>query len=159
MRLTMGTNTGTELKCRYHGWRFAGETGMCTFIPAHPEQTPPRAAVVRSYRSAERYGLIWIARGDVVSEPGVPDLHGPPVVTLRSVTMHVPQRDVAAALAAEPADASTFYLLQPQSATVTTVHGIVAADVDAGERLALLRGHNERLTKLRRNLEGGAVIA
>jgi len=159
MRLTLGTNTGTELKCRYHGWRFAGATGMCTFIPAHPEQTPPRAAVVRSYQSAERYGLIWIARGAVGSAPDVPGLHGPSIVTLRSVTMHAPLRDVVSALAAEPPAASTFHLLQPQSANVTTVHGIVAADVAAGERLALLREHNERLTSVRRNLESGAVIA
>jgi phenylpropionate dioxygenase-like ring-hydroxylating dioxygenase large terminal subunit len=159
MRLTLGTNTGTELKCRYHGWRFAGETGACTFIPAHPEQTPPRAAVVRSYQSAERYGLIWIARGAVESEPDVPGLHGPPVITVRSVTMHAPHREVAAALAAEAPPASTRYLLQPQSAGVTTVHGIVAADVGAGERLALLREHNARLTALRRNLESGVAVS
>jgi phenylpropionate dioxygenase-like ring-hydroxylating dioxygenase large terminal subunit len=153
MRLTLGTNTGTELKCRYHGWRFATESGACTFIPAHPEQTPPKAAVVRTYRCIERYDLLWIAHGDVAGEPAALALHDTPVTTLRSVTIHAPQADVAAALAREPHAATTAFFLQPESARVTTVHGADGRPRSGAEALAFVRAENERLTVLRRTLE------
>jgi nitrite reductase/ring-hydroxylating ferredoxin subunit len=154
MRLTLGTNTGTEIKCRYHGWRFASGSGTCSFIPAHPAQTPPRAAVVRTYRIVERAGLLWIARGETTSEPDAPDLHGPSVVALRSVTMHAPLRDVASALSITASIAPAFTFLQPQSSRVTTVHGIVEAAVAGEERLALQRDYHARLLALRDRLEG-----
>jgi phenylpropionate dioxygenase-like ring-hydroxylating dioxygenase large terminal subunit len=153
VRLTIGTNTGTELKCRYHGWRFASGSGACSFIPAHPEQTPPRAAVVRTHRIAERYGLLWIARGDAPHEPDVPDLHGTSVVTLRSVTIHAPSDDVASAISMHASIASTFTFLQPQSAHVTTVHGVFAGACEGDERIALMCAHSERMTALRAALE------
>jgi phenylpropionate dioxygenase-like ring-hydroxylating dioxygenase large terminal subunit len=34
VRLSIGTNTGMELRCQYHGWRFASGGGRCAFIPA-----------------------------------------------------------------------------------------------------------------------------
>jgi len=153
MRLTLGTNTGTEVKCRYHGWRFASGTGACTFIPAHPAQTPPKAAVIPAYRTAERYGFVWIGLGDPAHEPDVPGLQGAPVVTLRSVTIGAAQPDVRVALAAAPPSHGVVYLLQPQSAQVTTVHGAAAIALAGDERLAFLREQNERLTALRRALE------
>ena len=42
VRLSIGINTGSELQCRYHGWRYASGGGQCTFIPAHPDQKPPQ---------------------------------------------------------------------------------------------------------------------
>lgn len=153
MRLTLGTNTGTELKCRYHGWRFASGTGACTFIPAHPAQTPPKAAVVPTYRTTERYGFVWIGLGDPAHEPDVPGLLGAPLVTLRSVTIGAPERDVSAALAAQPPSPGVVYLVQAQSASVTTVHGAAPIALAGDQRPAFLREQNERLKALRRALE------
>jgi len=153
MRLTLGTNTGTEVKCRYHGWRFASGSGACTFIPAHPEQTPPKAAVVRTYRAAERYGFVWIARGDVAGEPALPAVRDTACATLRSLTIHAPIAAVAGAIAAAPQAATTTLLLQPESAGVTTVHGLDDADRSGAERLAFVRAENERLKALRDALE------
>jgi nitrite reductase/ring-hydroxylating ferredoxin subunit len=153
MRLTLGTNTGSELKCRYHGWRFASGSGACSFIPAHPEQTPPKAAVVRAYRAAERYGFVWVAHGEVTGEPELPAQRGPAFATVRSVTIHAPAAAVAAALAAEAHATTTTYLLQPESAAVTTVHGVGDAARSDAERLAFLRNENARLTALRSALE------
>ena len=36
VRLSIGINDGAELKCQYHGWRYANRTAGCTYIPAHP---------------------------------------------------------------------------------------------------------------------------
>jgi nitrite reductase/ring-hydroxylating ferredoxin subunit len=153
MRLTLGTNTGTEVKCRYHGWRFASGSGACTFIPAHPEQTPPKAAVVRTYRVAERYGFVWVAHGDVAGEPDLPAVRGTAGATLRSLTIHAPAAAVAGALAAAPQAATTTFLIQPESAGVTTVHGLDDAERSGAERLAFVRAENERLKALRDSLE------
>jgi phenylpropionate dioxygenase-like ring-hydroxylating dioxygenase large terminal subunit len=36
VRLSIAINDGRELKCQYHGWRYANRTAGCTYIPAHP---------------------------------------------------------------------------------------------------------------------------
>ena len=50
LRLTLGTNDGAELVCRYHGWRYANRTAGCTYIPAHPADAPPRRSATASTR-------------------------------------------------------------------------------------------------------------
>ena len=37
-----GHNEGREPRCQYHGWRYANRTAGCTYIPAHPADSPPR---------------------------------------------------------------------------------------------------------------------
>ena len=32
VRLTIGINEGTELRCQYHGWRYANRTAGCTSV-------------------------------------------------------------------------------------------------------------------------------
>lgn len=60
VRLSIGTNTGTELRCQYHGWRFIGGTGQCTFIPAHPTQKPASTVRAHTYAVIERFHLVWV---------------------------------------------------------------------------------------------------
>jgi nitrite reductase/ring-hydroxylating ferredoxin subunit len=60
VRLSIGTNTGTELQCRYHGWRYESGSGQCRFIPAHPNQTPAKAVKARPFGCVEKYGFIWV---------------------------------------------------------------------------------------------------
>ncbi len=69
-RLTLGAVESETLVCGYHGWTYNSE-GECVRFPAHPEQKPPPTAKVRTYRTEEKYGLVWACLGD---EPGsIPD--------------------------------------------------------------------------------------
>jgi phenylpropionate dioxygenase-like ring-hydroxylating dioxygenase large terminal subunit len=33
-------------------------------MPAHPEQTPPARAMVKTYQARQRYGLVWVTPGE-----------------------------------------------------------------------------------------------
>ncbi|MEZ5234944.1 MAG: Rieske 2Fe-2S domain-containing protein [Acidimicrobiales bacterium] len=72
--LSIGTNCGAVLECRYHGWRF-DRTGACTLIPSlGPDAAiPPRATVAVPYGVVERYGLVWLAPAAPVCELPAPD--------------------------------------------------------------------------------------
>lgn len=61
VRLSIGLNEGRELRCIYHGWRYANRTAGCTYIPAHPADAPARTICNNTYRSAEAHGLVWSA--------------------------------------------------------------------------------------------------
>ncbi|MEM7131434.1 MAG: aromatic ring-hydroxylating dioxygenase subunit alpha [Chloroflexota bacterium] len=63
-RLSKGQVQAGCLVCPYHGWSY-DDSGRCTHIPAHPEQTPPTKARVKSFNTCEAYGMIWIC----VEEP------------------------------------------------------------------------------------------
>jgi vanillate O-demethylase ferredoxin subunit len=177
-RLTLGTNTGDELVCRYHGWRFASGSGRCTLVPAHPTQKPPQNAVARRYHCVERYGLVWVTLGEASDEPRLPvlDPHAT-FFTLRSMTVRAPLHTVADVLeqteAAQPVSAgllagscrvngqvlSMHYLLHPQSATRTTVHGVVSSAAAGAQRLAILRAANDRLKAVQRRVSADLAEA
>ncbi len=101
VRLSLGTNTGTELVCRYHGWRYASVAGSCTYIPAHPDNAPAQSLCTATLPAVEHGGLIWTtldgARGSGAfgSEPTVaPFAAGDatadaPVVVLWAMTLAV----------------------------------------------------------------------
>jgi len=61
VRLSIGLNEGRELRCIYHGWRYANRTAGCTYIPAHPADAPARTICNNTYRSVEAHGLVWSA--------------------------------------------------------------------------------------------------
>ena len=63
VRLSIGINDGTELKCQYHGWRYANRTAGCTYIPAHPADAPARTICNNTYPTHEAHGLIWTGEG------------------------------------------------------------------------------------------------
>jgi phenylpropionate dioxygenase-like ring-hydroxylating dioxygenase large terminal subunit len=75
-RLSLGEVRSSRLKCPYHGWEYNTE-GQCVHIPAHPEQTPPTKAHVKTYLAGEKYGLIWVSLGnpekDIPPFPEEPD--------------------------------------------------------------------------------------
>ncbi len=60
VRLSIGQNEGTELRCTYHGWRYSSRSGGCTYIPAHPADAPAQTICNQTYRCEERHGLIWV---------------------------------------------------------------------------------------------------
>ena len=59
VRLSLGSNTGTELVCRYHGWRYASGAGSCTYIPAHPDNAPAQSLCTTTLPVREYAGLVW----------------------------------------------------------------------------------------------------
>lgn len=59
VRLSIGSNDGSELSCRYHGWRYANRSAGCVYIPAHPADAPARTICNRVFPAVERYGLVW----------------------------------------------------------------------------------------------------
>ncbi|MCO7526726.1 Rieske 2Fe-2S domain-containing protein [Pseudomonas asiatica] len=69
LRLTLGANTGSELRCQYHGWTYETGTGGCTFVPAHRDATEPSKARVNTFPAREKHGLIWTSLGQPVGEP------------------------------------------------------------------------------------------
>ncbi len=72
-RLTLGRIEGDNLVCAYHGWTY-NEEGQCVKFPAHPDQIPPGNAHVKTYKSKERYGLIWASLGDPQTDvPAFPE--------------------------------------------------------------------------------------
>lgn len=61
-RLSLGAIAGDRLVCGYHGWQF-DSAGVCRLQPAHPYDTPPRAACARTFQAREAYGLVWACVG------------------------------------------------------------------------------------------------
>lgn len=163
VRLSIGINDGTELRCRYHGWHYASGSGQCTFIPAHPDQKPPNAIKTKLYGVVEQYGFVWVNLGEGADVSAVPALGLNAWTTLRSVFIAAPAAAVAEALIAEggnSADGFTFtdpdkttLLLQPVTEGQTVLHGLMGQGVPDAERLPLLRYHNMRLGDLRDALE------
>jgi phenylpropionate dioxygenase-like ring-hydroxylating dioxygenase large terminal subunit len=67
-RLSLGKVVdGVRLECPYHGWTYAGD-GCCVLMPAHPEQTPPARARVKTYHAREAHGVVWATLGSGKSE-------------------------------------------------------------------------------------------
>jgi len=104
VRLSIGFNTGTELRCQYHGWRYATGSGQCTFIPAHPTQKPSSAIRTNVHGSIEQYGFVWARLGPQPQAPALPTLPTLPTpatlqaTTLRSLFVEAPTSSVAEAL-------------------------------------------------------------
>ncbi|MFO1069404.1 MAG: Rieske 2Fe-2S domain-containing protein [Geminicoccaceae bacterium] len=90
VRLSIGINDGRELKCQYHGWRYANRTAGCTYIPAHPADAPARTICNRTYPAVERYGLVWSALEPHGAVPELPGLDGDDLLTLRGIPVNAP---------------------------------------------------------------------
>jgi phenylpropionate dioxygenase-like ring-hydroxylating dioxygenase large terminal subunit len=72
--LSLGWIRGGRLTCPYHGWQY-DRSGACVRIPSRPASAPiPRAARAQTYRTTERYGLVWLALEEPVA--GVPAFPG-----------------------------------------------------------------------------------
>ena len=81
MRLTVGSALGAELRCAYHGYRFADGSGQCQSVPAQLDRSPPRSLCVKTYRTFERGGLIWTRlREDDPTDTVAPELDFPTTV-------------------------------------------------------------------------------
>lgn len=99
VRLTIGLNLGSELQCRYHGWRYASGTGQCSRIPAHPNLIPAKSICIKRFPAQERYGFVWSSIGEPAGLPEICELEDAQPLTLRSLPIHVAANELVAALA------------------------------------------------------------
>lgn len=85
VRLTIGTNLGNALKCRYHGWVYENRSAACTYIPAHPANAPPTTVKNVTYNGLEQYGLVWACLKSTGNQPPVFELSDSAQLVLRSI--------------------------------------------------------------------------
>jgi vanillate O-demethylase monooxygenase subunit len=78
VRLSAGTVEGGEITCPFHGLTFDG-AGQCTRVPALGRAAKlPASYRVRTFRTQQRYGMIWVCLDDESREdlPTYPALDG-----------------------------------------------------------------------------------
>lgn len=63
--LAEGKVEGNELRCFFHQWKFDSE-GICVNIPCLAEPIPVK---LKSWPTAEKYGMIWVWTGEVPQQP------------------------------------------------------------------------------------------
>jgi hypothetical protein len=85
VRLTLGTNLGNALKCRYHGWQYENRSASCTYIPAHPANAPATKVKTRSYDAIEKSGLLWVCLKSTGNQPPVLNTGDGAPLVLRSI--------------------------------------------------------------------------
>jgi len=165
VRLSIGVNEGGELKCQYHGWRYANRSAGCTYIPAHPADAPARRIQNKTYPVREAYGLIWSAANDDQPFRPFPGAETHDWFALRPIPVNAAPEDVLAALARlapddQPADllpglavrfGGTHYFVQPVDAGRAVIRGLLAGK--PADEVATLRHYSETLSKLRDRLE------
>src|SRR5690606_3003354 len=98
VRLSIGINEGQELKCQYHGWRYANRSAGCTYIPAHPADAPARRIENRKYPVREAFGLIWSAANDERPYTPFAGAEGKDWFALRPMPVNAEPEDVVAGL-------------------------------------------------------------
>ncbi len=117
VRLSIGINNGADLRCQYHGWRYANRSAGCTYIPAHPADAPARTICNRTFPSVERYGLIWSGEDPIGEPPIVQALEDGDPFGLRNLAANAPADLVLAHLAEHRFQPS--HLLDGQHADMT----------------------------------------
>ena len=90
VRLSIGINDGRELKCQYHGWRYANRTAGCTYIPAHPADAPARTITNRTFAAVERYGMVWSAEAPEGEVPSIAGIGEGEQLVLRPIPLDAP---------------------------------------------------------------------
>ena len=175
VRLSIGINDGRELRCQYHGWRYANRTAGCTYIPAHPADAPARTICNNTYPTQEAFGLIWAgeeAHGDVPALEGYEN-----AVVLRPVPLDAP-RDLATevlkrysfasgcaardnsdgsiTITAEDGSAVRLFV-QPCDSNRSVIRGLSNQQAAGAERAALLRHHSFLMQEMRTSIEAKAA--
>ncbi|GLS19295.1 ferredoxin [Labrys miyagiensis] len=179
VRLSIGINDGRELKCQYHGWRYANRTAGCTYIPAHPADAPARTITNRTFPVLERYGLVWTTLEADSPAPEGPLAEEGPLLTLRGIPVNALATKVVEALRTYPlgtdlagkvevegegtivlrsCDKRIAFFVQPVDADRCVIRGVVEGEVPTHERIAVLRSHNEHLGALRDKVERLAAL-
>ncbi|MFK4811728.1 PDR/VanB family oxidoreductase, partial [Devosia sp. ZW T5_3] len=116
----------------------------------------------RTYPVREAYGLVWSAANDELPFAPFPGAETGDWFALRPMPVNAAPEDVLDALATPDAErlpglsirsGDTIWFVQPVDANRAVIRGLVAGQPD----LAILRQHNEVLTRLRDRLERAAA--
>jgi nitrite reductase/ring-hydroxylating ferredoxin subunit len=144
MRLSFGFVRGEALACLYHGWRY-GTDAACTYIPAHPDLTPPATICVRAYQSAEADGVLWMRKAGAGGDP--PRL--PASAPVRSLTVGAPLEQVASSLAATGERLAPGVVDYPLDAATRLILALRPGEAGHTTLLVLVHGSAEREAQLR----------
>ena len=137
VRLSVGTNLGDRLKCRYHGWTYASGSGQCVERPAHPGEKPPSLVRARRFPCVEVDGYVWVRLAGEDDDgagtgsdpaPGFGPGSTPAGLTLRSIHVFAPAAAVADALARHDGEAP-----DRPPANVVDPYTVRSAHAEAGE--------------------------
>jgi phenylpropionate dioxygenase-like ring-hydroxylating dioxygenase large terminal subunit len=189
VRLALGANMGTELRCQYHGIRFSSGDGRCTAVPSQPAQVLPSSLRPKIFACADHSGFAWVT---LAATSPMPPLRVESGLTLRSMVFAAPTPDVRQAICAyrfgsesaaspEKPHSVKFQLLDPYHVTVsahtgehltsitfliqpvdqetTIVHGRLDEEVRQADRVKILRDHNDRMSIMREVVERTAPKA
>ncbi|MDG2475247.1 MAG: Rieske 2Fe-2S domain-containing protein [Paracoccaceae bacterium] len=171
VRLSIGINEGSELKCQYHGWRYANRTAGCTYIPAHPADAPARTICNNTYQSQEKYGMIWTCE---TPDGTVPEIEGFGSYTvLRPIPINssyktienfltnvgIPKHQfvkskstVAWQFKLESGTQISFFI-QPQNNNISILRGIYSLHIEGAEKIKILKHYNSIMVEIRDKLE------
>jgi ferredoxin-NADP reductase/nitrite reductase/ring-hydroxylating ferredoxin subunit len=184
VRLSIGLNEGRELRCLYHGWRYANRTAGCTYIPAHPADAPARTICNNTYPGVEAHGLIWSSVDQAGAFEGPGALTGADAFALRPIPVNAPpslvasfaqgyefsptgegkaqvvmisaQDDLIELTATNGEETATLLLfIQPVDSGRSILRGVLTAKPDAPMRI--LRHHNQVMSALRTRIEAEAA--
>ena len=184
VRLSTGMNDGAEVICQYHEWRYSNRSGACSYIPAHPEYSPPRAMGVQTFPCELAYGLVWTGSADDSAPPTIEGLDAG-FTTLRGLPVDAPIAQVLELLeqhefvACDPtgsevesdrevsveaphsvtvrhpaADRQVVYFAQPADANRTVVRPVLAGTAEPGREIDVLRHHATQVEEFRAWAEG-----
>jgi nitrite reductase/ring-hydroxylating ferredoxin subunit len=168
MRLSFGFVRGDHIACLYHGWQY-DSAGQCRHIPAHPALEVPQTIKVPTYRSQEKYGIIWAT---TAVDAALPAFGAASEVTpVRSLYIDRPSEEVRAFLTSEglsdhggnigvlSADGDTLLVaVQTIGQTKTAIHIVILGAPDANSRAK--QNHYSRWAETaRRTLENMAEVA
>ncbi|MBT6275608.1 MAG: Rieske 2Fe-2S domain-containing protein [Chromatiales bacterium] len=184
VRLSIGTNLGSELQCRYHGWRYANRSAGCTYIPAHPADAPARTICNRTFPAIERYGLVWTSLDPHAAPLDIVELAGEPSLALREIAINASPDQVIEALsdfqfpvwagdrdkgvrtersgphsvvAHLPDGEDIALFVQPVDAGRAVIRGVMASSGAIGASLQALHLHDAQLCALRDHIEGSTT--
>ena len=171
VRLSIGINEGTELRCQYHGWRYANRTAGCTYIPAHPADAPSRTICNNTYPVCEFLGMIWSgeeAIGDIPSFKNFDeftvlrplpmnahfDLVKKMVISKYSqLNYSVKEEANGAFIVTSGIAQNILFFVQPQDSKLSVLRGVVNQALLGTERFDFLKKHNQILQILRSEIE------
>ena len=150
MALSHGFVRGNSLACLYHGWHY-GQSGVCNYIPAHPDLEPPATICTKPFSVLESDGVIWVSTDGATKLPLLPQGLEPLRVFIAEALPDQVRRaagDVAfAGQGAEVTDAgvyrfgavSVMLLLNPLQDVRTQVTVLATPGIPVAQRSALSR--------------------
>ncbi len=171
VRLSIGINQGSELKCQYHGWRYANRTAGCTYIPAHPADAPARTICNNTYPVKEFIGMIWSGEDAIENDFSYKELSKRTV--LRPVPINAPNDLVQKNLLNYYSELNfdglllndgsieinlggkkkILFFIQPQDSKLSVVRGVLNATLSDEKRYHFLKEQNFIIERFREKME------